>query len=430
VKATLVFLICLCPALPAFAELDSKALEKAADGVLAPTLKEYEWFHRNPELSLQEKKTAARLADGFKKLGLDVTTGVGGHGVVGILKSDKNAAKRVVLYRTDLDGLPVTEATGLPYASENKGVMHACGHDIHMATALGAMSILAASKDQWEGTVIVIGQPAEELGMGARMMLADPKFKSILKKVGKPAVALALHDWSEIATGQIGMTPGFAYANVDTVDIVVHGKGGHGAQPQKAIDPILIGAEIVMSLQSIVSRRISGLEPGVITVGRFAGGTKSNIIPDRAEMSLTVRSYKAETRKLLLDEIRRVAENVARAHNAPRAPEVTVSKDDYTMASYNDPEWTQKLHTAFEGLLGKDNVLDVEPTMGGEDFGAFSKTLGIPGVMWRLGAVPRNKVGKPDLAPPHSPGWAPEAKPALRIGILSATRAILVALGS
>lgn len=386
---------------------------------------EYEWFHAHPELSKKEVQTAKHLADALRGLGLEVHEGIGGTGVVAILEGKGDGP--TVLYRADMDGLPVTEATGLSYASKNQGVMHACGHDVHMATAIGALSVLAATRDTWSGTVIFVGQPAEELGAGAKAMVADRAFKRLLKKHGKPALAVALHDAADLPAGEVSIIEGSHHANVDAVDIVVHGKGGHGARPHETIDPIVIGAEIVMSLQTIVSRRIRPDEKAVVTVGRFDGGTKRNIIPPSATLMLTVRSYGPETRKVLLTEIERIAKQIAKAHRAPKPPTITIG--DGLPSCENDPAWTRKVRAAFEKELGADKVKRHDPSLGGEDFGVFGTALGVPAIMWKLGAVKPSRWKKGgDLPGLHSDKWAPDPDLTLRTGIRSVVASIKTGL--
>ncbi len=382
---------------------------------------EYEWFHAHPELSKQEVNTAKHLADVLRGLGLEVHEGIGGTGIVGVLKG--NGPGPTVLYRADMDGLPLTEVTGLPYASQNKGVMHACGHDVHMATAVGALSVLAATRDTWSGTILFVGQPAEELGAGARAMVADRAFQKLLKKHGKPRLAIALHDAADVPAGQVSIIEGLHHANVDGVDIIVHGKGGHGARPHETIDPVVIGAEIVMSLQTIVSRRIRPDEKAVVTVGKFEGGTKRNIIPSSATLMLTVRSYGPKMRKLLIGEIKRVATQVAKAHDAPKPPTITTTAG--LPSCENDPEWTRTIRAAFETELGAKNVKRHEPSLGGEDFGIFGSELGIPAIMWKLGAVKASKWKRDGDHPGlHSDKWAPDPDPTLRTGIRTVVAAL------
>lgn len=387
---------------------------------------EYEWFHAHPELSKEEVKTAKHLADALRGLGLEVHEGIGGTGIVAVLKG--KGPGPTVLYRADMDGLPVTEATGLSYASQNKGVMHACGHDVHMATAVGALSVLAATRDSWSGTVLFVGQPAEELGAGARAMVADRAFQKLLKKHGKPRLALALHDAADVPAGQVSIIEGLHHANVDGVDITVHGKGGHGARPHETIDPVVIGAEIVMSLQTIVSRRIRPDDKAVVTVGKFEAGTKRNIIPSTATLMLTVRSYGPKMRKLLLREIERVATQVAKAHGVPKPPTITTTAG--LPSCENDPAWTRAVRAAFVAELGADQVKRHEPSLGGEDFGIFGSELGIPAIMWKLGAV-KPSVWKRGGDHPglHSDKWAPDPDPTLRTGIRTVVAAIHTGLG-
>jgi hippurate hydrolase len=310
--------------------------------------------------------------------------------------------------------------------------MHACGHDVHMASALGALRALVARRDRLAGTVLFVGQPAEETATGARAILADPGFRRALEEVGRPAVALALHDAADLPAGRVALLPGYAYANVDTVDITVFGRGGHGARPHLGCDPIVLGAELVLSLQTIVSRRIPAGTRAVITVGQFSSGHKHNVIPDRATLLLTIRSYEASTRARLLEEIERVAVHVARAHGAPRDPAVEV-KDDFLPASYNDPTWTERLEGVFAGALGEAQVVRHEPSLGGEDFGQFAVELGIPGVMWKLGAVEPLRFGSArlsDLPGLHSSRFAPATRPTLRTGILTMVLAVEHALAT
>jgi amidohydrolase len=408
----------------------SEDLSARVDGILADVISSYEWLHQHPELPNEEAQTAAYMAERLRELGLEVHEGIGGHGLVGILRGEGGERGPVVLYRADMDALPVTEATGVPYASRHEGVMHACGHDVHMATALGTLRLLAEARDQWSGTVLFVGQPAEEIGQGARQMLADDAFMRIVAEVGTPIAALALHTDAGIPAGKVAVSPGYVNANVDSVDIHVRGAGGHGARPHEAIDPVVIGADIIMSLQTIVSRRLPAGEPAVVTVGRFSAGTSHNIIPPDAELLLTVRSYSDETRARLLREIERVAVGVAQAYGAPE-PEVTL-RDGYTPAGYNDPEWTRRLSRVFARTLGEDKLGYQPASLGGEDFGMFPRTLEVPGVQYRLGAVDPERFaqsGGEGLPGLHSPKFAPAAEPTLRTGVLAMTAALFEALG-
>ena len=377
----------------------------------------YKWFHANPELSTKEEKTAAKFAAEVRAAGWDVTEQIGGHGVVAVLKNGEGPA---VLLRIDMDGLPVKEETGLPYASTN-GAMHACGHDSHLAMGIGIARVLAKLKDRWSGSVVLIGQPAEEIVKGASIMLADPKFKQAVTV--KPVVALSVHDFPGPA-GTLGVCPGFASANVDSVDLVIYGRGGHGAWPHRTVDPIVIGAEVVTALQTIVSRKLAPGTRAVVTVGSFHAGTKHNIISDEARLQLTVRSYEDSVREKLISEIRHIAEKIAEAHHAPRKPELTIPEG--CPAGYNDPQLTERVRVVFEGLVGKDKVTIEEPVMGGEDFGLFAKHFGVPGLQFRVGG---SRPGHDPAIGLHSSKWAVDPDPTLRTGTEAFARACLELLG-
>lgn len=401
-------------------------LAAAVDDALPAATRAYRWFHRHPELSSAEVETARHLANELRVLGLEVSEHIGGTGVVGVLAGEAAEGGPTVLLRADMDALPVTEETGLPYASANRGVMHACGHDVHMACAIGALRVLSARKALLRGRILFVGQPAEETGIGARAVLEDRTFRKILARTGAPVVALALHDASDLPAGAVSLLAGYAHANIDTLDITVFGRGGHAAKPHLACDPIVLGAEIVLSLQTIVSRRLPAGERAVVTVGQFAAGNKHNVIPDSATLLITVRSYRETTRRRLLDEIARISRHVARAHDAPRDPSIVV-RDEHTPAAYNDPAWTARLAALFRHALGPDRVETHEPSLGGEDFGRFSATLGIPGVMWKLGAVDPRRFDAErlhELPALHSPRFAPAARPTLRTGILTLALAV------
>jgi len=394
----------------------------------------YKELHRHPELSFQEKETSARVAEELKKAGCEVTTGIGRFGVVGVLR---NGVGPTVLVRTDLDALPVKEQTGLAYAStvtskDSEGnevpVMHACGHDLHMCCAVGTARVLARLKDRWHGTVVVIGQPAEEKGGGARAMLADGLFQ----KFPRPNFCLALHDDTELPAAKLGFTPGYAAANVNSVDITVRGVGGHGAHPDRTKDPIVLAAQIVLALQTIVSRELPPGESAVVTVGSIHGGTKHNIIPDEVKLQLTVRSYTDAVRTKSLEAIERIVRGQAVAAGLPedRMPIVTLS-EDATPALYNDPELTQRIVRMFKQEFGEKNVEEKRPTMGGEDFAEFGRTPDkIPVFMFNIGAARREAIeehertGKP-LPSLHSSLWAPDAQPAIEAGVTAMTLAVL-----
>jgi hippurate hydrolase len=383
----------------------------------------YERLHRAPELSLMEKATAAALAAELRPLGFEVTTGVGGHGVVALLR---NGAGPTVLLRTDMDALPVEERTGLPFASRVKAkdrtgatvsVMHACGHDLHMTAWVGAARVLAAQKRLWSGTLMMIAQPAEEVGTGAHAMLEDGLFR----RFPKPAFAVALHASAELPAGTIGYTPEYAFAAVDGIDVTVVGRGGHGAYPHKAVDPVVTAARVVLGLQAIVSREIDPIESAVITVGSIHGGAKRNVIPDEVKLELTVRSYKPDVRERLLAAITRVAEGEAAAAGAPR-PRVEVRRDEGGHpATYNDPALAARAAAAAARVLGAERVRKVPPTMGGEDFARYG-LAGVPAFIYWVGTVDPKRPGAPPSL--HSPLFAPDLRPALRTAVSS-----LVAIG-
>lgn len=388
-------------------------------------------LHRNPELSFHEQQTAAKLAERVKALGYEVTSGVGGTGVVAVLRNGKGPT---VLYRTDMDALPVEEKTGLPYAShvvykDESGVtvpvMHACGHDIHMASWAGTAKLMSDNRPQWHGTLVMIGQPAEETVGGASGMLKGGLFT----RFPKPDFAVAIHDESALPAGQIGYTLGYAMAAVDSVEITIFGRGGHGAQPQNTVDPIVIGARTVLALQTIVSRENNPLDPAVITVGSFQGGTKSNIIPDEVKLQLTVRSYKPEVRKHLLASIERIARAEALAGGAPREPLLKITPG--ANATYNDPELTKRLVATLRSTLGPSNVVEIPPKMVSEDFSEFG-LAGVPATMLFVGAVEPAKFAEAQksgevLPGLHSSLWAPDYEPTLKTAIRAET-AMLVEL--
>jgi amidohydrolase len=408
------------------------------DGELPKLTAFYKELHRRPELSLQELKTSARLAAELKALGFEVTTGVGGPTCPGIVGLLKNGDGPTVLVRTDLDALPVTERTGLEYASQVQvrdkagqvvGVMHACGHDVHMTCWTGAARFLATHKDLWKGTLMFIGQPAEEIGAGARLMLKDGLFQ----KFPKPDYALALHADARSPIGTVTYTEGLAMANVDTVEILVKGKGGHGAAPHTTIDPVVLAARIVLDLQTIVSRETNPLDPAVVTVGSIHGGTKSNIIPSEVKLQLTVRSTKDDVRKHTLEAIERIAKAAATGARAAE-PVITHFPDEFTPALVNDTKLTKRTVKVFQDLLGESNVLVRPPVMGGEDFGQYGRA-GVPVFMWFLGTIAPDRVAesnKPDGKPlpsMHSELYYPQPEPSLRTGVRTMCAAILDLMG-
>jgi amidohydrolase len=355
-----------------------------------PSLVEtYKELHAMPEVSMEEARTSAFLATRLRALGYDVTEKVGryleegatSHGVVALMR---NGSGPTLLIRTDMDALPVTEETGLPYASRNAGVMHACGHDVHMTTLLGTAKLLAGMKDQWRGTVMLVGQPAEEVVKGAEALLRD----GLYDRFARPDFALALHDWAEIEAGKIGYRPGFFFSAADSINITIRGVGGHGAAPQAAKDPVVLAAETVLALQTIVSRERSPLDPVVVTVGKIDGGTKRNIIPDDVRLYLTVRTFRPEVRERVLESIQRIPRGLALAAGMPdeRAPIYEHLVGESVAATYNDPALTERLAGAVGAELGSANVLPIEPAMVSEDFGLFGLDGSIPTVMLALGA--------------------------------------------
>jgi hippurate hydrolase len=401
-----------------------------------PTLESfYKERHRQPELSLQEEKTAARLAKEMEALGFTVTPNVGGYGIVCILK---NGPGPTVLVRTDMDALPVIEQTGLPYASTARardrsgtevGVMHACGHDMHMTCWLGTARALAALKDRWSGTLVFIGQPAEEIGTGARLMLEAGLFQ----RFPKPDFALALHCDARLPIGTIGYSEGLALANVDSVDILVRGKGGHGAAPHTTIDPVVIAARIVLDLQTIVSREVNPTDPAVVTVGSIHGGTKHNIIPNEVKLQVTVRTTKDEVRKHVLEAVERIAKAASAAAGAPE-PVVKVDPGEFTPALVNDRALTRRTVSLFRDLLGAENVRERPPIMGGEDFSRYGRS-GVPIFMYFLGTIAPERVaaaereGGQPLPSMHSDLYYPLPEPSIKTGVLTMTMAVLNLVG-
>jgi len=391
-------------------------------------------LHQSPELSMHEEKTAAKMAAQLKSFGYEVTTGVGGTGVVGVLK---NGPGPTVLIRTELDALPVEEKTGLPYSShvtatdpagKTVPVMQACGHDIHMTSWTGTAAMLAQSKDRWRGTVVMVGQPGEETVQGARAMIKDGLFT----RFPRPDYAIAVHDSSDAPAGEVIFVPGYAMANVDSVDVTLFGRGGHGAKPNTTVDPILITARAILGFQTLISREKDPLEPAVLTVGSIHAGTKHNIISDSAHLQITVRSFSPETRKLLLDGIARIAKAESLAANSPREPEVKYSQAQD--ATYNDPQLTQRLANVLANQLGKNNVVEGKPQTVAEDFGEFGKAAKIPSVQLGVGAVEPAKYkaamanGTP-LPSLHSSGFAPDREKTIRTAVATLTLSAWELLG-
>ena len=398
-------------------------------------LRHYQHLHQHPELSLQETNTASYLGAELQAMGYEVTRGVGGYGVVAMLD---NGSGKTIMYRADMDALPVEEQTGLPYKSkvttkrngESVPVMHACGHDVHMTVLLGVAQEMVKDRDHWQGRLILILQPAEEIGAGAKNMLADGLFK----RFPLPDYNLAFHVTPDLPAGKIAYVSGYAMANVDSVDITVFGVGGHGAFPHKAKDPVVIASQIVLALQTIISRELSPLEPAVITVGSIHGGTKNNIIPDEVKLQLTVRSYADEIRDFLLSRIREISEGIARTAGMPddKLPRILI-KDEYTPSVYNNPQLIERIVPVLQKALGNESVVETQAVMGGEDFARYGRTeQKIPGAMLFLGATNLQQFLKAqangeNLPALHSPFFAPDARPTITTGVTSMT-AILEAL--
>jgi amidohydrolase len=413
--------------------VQSPASTAAVEAVLPQVEALYLDLHQHPELSFHEQRTAATLADGLRKLGFDVTTGVGKLGVVGVLK---NGAGPTVMLRTELDALPVKEQTGLAYASQVTArtdagvevpVMHACGHDVHMSAWIGTATLLSKARDQWKGTLVLIGQPAEESVGGAVAMLKDGLFT----RFPKPDYVIAFHDDSDLPAGMVGYIPGYSHANVDSVDITIYGKGGHGAMPQTTIDPVVIAARTVLALQTIVSRELDPRDPAVVTVGSIHGGTRHNIIPDSVHLQLTVRSYKPETRKHLLASIQRIAKAESEAGGAPKPPLVEFS--DSSDSVYNDPKLTERVAAVLRRRLGNDKVVEMPPKMVAEDFSEYGKA-GVPAMMFFVGAVnpakyQAAKASGERLPSLHSSLFAPDVKPTLETAMEAETAVMLDLLG-
>lgn len=400
----------------------------------------FEHFHRHPELSFLEHATAARLAAELEDAGAEVTTGVGGTGLVGVLR---NGEGPTVLVRADMDGLPVKEDSGLAYAStatqvDRDGrelpVMHACGHDVHMTALVGTARLLARHRERWSGTVLLVGQPAEERIGGARAMLAD----GLYQRFGVPDAALALHVAAEAPAGTVSLRSGLVYSSSDSVDVIVPGVGAHGAAPHKGVDPIVLGSQIVLALQTLVSREIAPLQPGVVTVGSFHAGFKHNIIPDEARLQLTVRSDDEAVRATLLAGIERIAENLGRAAGLPEddLPRVEFVGES-TPTTVNDPALTARVRAAFERALGPER-LHASPRegMGAEDFAEFVQTPErVPGVYFSVGGTPpaalaAERDGGPPVPSHHSPFFRIAPRPAVSLGIEAMTVAVLELLGT
>src|SRR5882724_2048490 len=419
-----------------------QSLDAMIDREIAQLVSTYKMLHAAPELSHYEDKTSAFLATQLRSFGYTVTEHVGkydrpqfsGFGVVAVMK---NGDGPTVLVRADIDALPVEEKNNVPYASKVKtkneagqevSVMHACGHDVHITNLIGVAKILAALKDQWHGTLILIGQPAEETVDGAKAMLAD----GLYTRFPKPDFTIGLHDSADAEAGKVLYAPGYAMASSTSVDLIIRGLGGHGSKPEATKDPIVIASQTILALQTIISRENSPLDPAVVTIGSIHGGTKRNIIPDEVVLQLTIRTYKEEVRQHILTSIERIAKGIAAAAGVPddRAPILKVIESEGAPSLYNDPQLTERITNAIGRAIGADNVIKASPLMASEDFGRLSLDHQIPAMMFWLGAIEPSRVeasrksGKP-LPSLHSSLFEPLPEPTLRTGIKAMTTAVL-----
>ena len=396
----------------------------------------YEGIHAHPELSHHEERTSATLADELRKAGYTVTERVGkypdgaqAYGVIAILQ---NGPGPKLLIRADMDALPIVEETGVPYASQTSGVMHACGHDVHTTALIGTARVLAASRKQWHGTLMLIGQPSEETIDGAKAMLAD----HLYERFGRPDMALAMHDTNEQAAGMVGVVSGPTLASSTSIDVTVRGIGGHGSQPQAGKDPIVMAGEFIVQLQTIVSRQEDPSQPSVVTIGQIHGGTKRNIIPNEVKMSITARTFSDQARQIIIEGVRHTAAGVGISAGVPDnlAPIVTVLEDESTPVMYNDPALAARVKKALTAALGAQNVVDAPPVMASEDFGVFGlEGHKIPTVMFWLGAMEPAKfaaaqaAGK-SLPGPHTSRFQPDPEPTLRTGVKAMSAAAIALL--
>lgn len=426
----------------AYAILGQKNIQNQVDAIVEsdyPRLDElYKYLHANPELSNMEKNTAARVAKELREVGFEVTENVGGYGVVGVLK---NGVGKTILVRADMDGLPIKEETGLPYASKtitkddkdtDQPAMHACGHDIHISVMLGTAKTLAQLKNQWKGTLVFIGQPAEEKVQGAMRMLKD----GLYTRFPKPDYCLSLHASAALPAGKVGYCPEYAMANVNSVNITVYGEGGHGAYPHNTKDPIVLSAYLITQIQTIVSRQTSPFEPCVVTVGSIHGGSKHNIIPNEVKLLLTLRSYSEKVRDNTIESIKKIAKGLAIAAGLPENKYPKVEIDNETgFALYNDPTLTDKVVKSLKSAIGEKNVEKVPPVMAAEDFGELGKVKpAIPTMLYWLGTIKQETYDEAQstglqLPPLHSSLYAPIPEPSIKTGIKTMSKAVLDLLG-
>ena len=391
-------------------------------------------IHQNPEISLMEKETSIKLANELRKVGFEVEENFGGYGVVGIMKNGKGPT---ILYRTDMDALPMEEKTGLPYASKvitknfdgnDVGTMHSCGHDMHMAVWTGTARALVERKDEWNGTIMMIGQPAEEIGAGAAMMLKA----GLYDKFPVPDYGIALHSSPTIQSGKVGFGKGYIMANTESVDIKIFGQGSHGAAPHMSIDPIVTASVIVMELQTIVSRNINPIDDAVITVGSIKGGTKHNIIPDEVDLQLTIRTYKEEVRNLIHKRIKEICDGVAASMglDESRYPKI-ILPESFTPANYNDEQLIDLMTSVSNSIVGEENIVVTEPQMVGEDFARYGSTKeNIPTAMYWLGTVPKERMDKYNsgeyaLPALHSPYYYPDIENSITTGVKVSTESLI-----
>jgi len=432
-------LLCLLLSCGMQTAANADSLAQEVDSIYQSKLKDlFLYFHQNPELSTMEHQTSARLADELASLGFTVHRGVGGTGIVALME---NGEGPLVMFRADMDGLPVEEKSGLSYASQAKQVdpngdevfvMHACGHDVHITSLVGTAELMAAKRDQWRGTLMLIGQPAEERVMGAAAMRAD----NLWERFGQPDYAMAFHVASVLPTGIVGASTDSPYSGADTVDIYIPGVGAHGASPHRGIDPIVLGSQIVMGLQTVVSRSLPPRRPGVITVGAFHSGTKHNIISDLAHLQLTVRSESAADRTLLLEGIRRVAENMGRVAGLPedRLPTVIVSNESVP-PTLNDKALTERIMAVWDDHFGAGTVFSGERLgMGAEDFPVFTVDPYIPSLYFAVGGTPaadfaRERAGGEPVPSHHSPLFKIEPDASVTLGVEASVTALLALLG-